>query len=124
MAMAIDALSPAASHSCRNSSKRAPATFAWTRKAVPHNKVRGAMRMAAWSGSSAGNASAILVARGQLGGIDQRGQPPPPRIGVDLGQLPLGIGDAQQLIEQQQILWISVGDPGAERADTAQQARD
>ncbi len=66
MAMANDALSPAAVHNSRNSSKRAPATFTWTRKAVPHNKVRGAMRMARRFGSSAGNASAILVARSQL----------------------------------------------------------
>ena len=38
----------------------------WTRKAVPHNMVRGAMRMAARSGSSAGNASATWRARSQL----------------------------------------------------------
>ena len=43
-----------------------PATFSWTRQAIPHNMVRGAMRIAARSGSSAGNASAILRARSQL----------------------------------------------------------
>jgi hypothetical protein len=26
---------------CRNSSKRSPATFVWTRRAFPHNMVRG-----------------------------------------------------------------------------------
>jgi len=64
--MASDALSPAAVHNSRSSSKRSPATFTWTRKAVPHNMVRGAMRMAARCGSSAGRASAIKVARSQL----------------------------------------------------------
>ena len=45
MPMASDALSPAAVHKSRNSSKRAPATFIWTRQAVPHSMVRGAMRI-------------------------------------------------------------------------------
>ena len=39
--MASDALSPAAVHNSRNSSKRSPATFTWTRQAIPHNMVRG-----------------------------------------------------------------------------------
>ena len=60
MAMASDAISPAAVHNSRSSSKRSPVTFTWTRKALPHNMVRGAMRMAARSASSAGNASAIF----------------------------------------------------------------
>ena len=50
---------------------------------------------------------------GQRGGIDQRGQPPPPGIGIDLGQLHLGIGDAQQVIEEQQVLGVCVRHPGA-----------
>src|SRR6185295_5847014 len=66
MPMASDALSPAAVHNSRNSSKRSPATLAWTRQAIPHNMVRGAMRMAARCGSSAGSASAIVWARSQL----------------------------------------------------------
>ncbi len=45
MPMASDGLSPAAVHNSRNSSKRSPATFIWTRQAIPHNMVRGAMRM-------------------------------------------------------------------------------
>ena len=32
--------------------------------------------------------------------VHQRGQPAPPRIGVDLGQGHAGVGDAQQIIEQ------------------------
>ena len=47
-------------------SKRSPATPAWTRHAVPHNMVRGAIRIAARSGSSAGSASATWRARSQL----------------------------------------------------------
>ena len=66
MPMASDALSPAAVHNSRSSSKRASAMSAWTRQAVPHNMVRGAMRIAVRSGSSAGSASAILAARSQL----------------------------------------------------------
>ena len=50
---------------------------------------------------------------GQRGGIDQRGQPPAPGIGIDLGQLHLGIGDAQQVIEQQQILGVCIRHPRA-----------
>ncbi len=46
---------------------------------------------------------------GQGGGIDQRGQPPPPGIRIDLGQLHLGIGDAQQVIEEQHVLRVGVG---------------
>jgi hypothetical protein len=64
--MASEAVSPAVVHNSRNSSKRAPATCSLTRQAIPHNMVRGAMRMAARFGSSAGNVSAILVARSQL----------------------------------------------------------
>ena len=46
---------------------------------------------------------------GQLGGVDQRGQPPSSRIGVDLGQLDIGIGDARQVIKQHEVLRIGVG---------------
>jgi hypothetical protein len=49
---------------------------------------------------------------GQRGGIDQRRQPPPPGIRIDLGQLHLGIGDAQQVIEQHQVLGLGIGHPG------------
>ena len=45
----------------------------------------------------------------QRHGVDQRGQPAPPRIRVDLGQRHVGVGDAQQIIEQQQILRVGVG---------------
>lgn len=65
MAIARDALSPAALHNCRNSSNRAPAS-ACTRHATPHSMVRGAMRNAARCGVSAGKASAIFCARSQL----------------------------------------------------------
>jgi hypothetical protein len=37
---------------------------------------------------------------GQRHGIDQRRQPPPPRIRIDLRQLHIGIGDAQQAFAQ------------------------
>jgi len=45
----------------------------------------------------------------QRRGVDQRGQPTPPRIGVDLGQRDVRVGDAEQVIEQQQILWVGIG---------------
>jgi hypothetical protein len=44
--------------------------------------------------------------------IDQRGQAPPPRIRVDLGQRNVGIGDAQQVIKQRQVLGVRVANPG------------
>ena len=50
---------------------------------------------------------------GQRRGIHQRGQPPPTRIGIDLRQRNIGIGDAQQVVEQQQILGVGVGNPVA-----------
>ena len=42
-------------------------------------------------------------------GVDQRGQPASSRIRVDLGQRHIGVGDAQQIIKQQQILRVGVG---------------
>jgi hypothetical protein len=39
----------------------------------------------------------------------QRGQSPPPRIRVDLRQCHLGIGDAQQVMQKQQVLGVCVG---------------
>ena len=44
-------------------------------------------------------------------GVDQCGQPAPPRVRVDLGQRHLGVGDAQQVIKQQQILRVGIGNP-------------
>ena len=41
-------------------------------------------------------------------GVDQCGQPAPPRIRVDLGQWHIGVGDAQQVIQQQQILRVGI----------------
>ena len=52
--VAIDALSPACSQSWRNSSKRVPKMLAWTRQALPHKGVHGAMRIAIRLGSAAG----------------------------------------------------------------------
>ena len=46
---------------------------------------------------------------GQRRRIDQRRQPPPPRIRGDLRQLHIGVGDAQQVIDQQQILGVCLG---------------
>ncbi len=45
----------------------------------------------------------------QRHGVDQCGQPPSPGIRVDLGQCRIGVGDAEQIIEQQQILRVGVG---------------
>ena len=47
---------------------------------------------------------------GQRRGVDQRGQPAPPRIRIDRGQRHVGVGDAQQIIEQQQILRVGIRD--------------
>ena len=44
----------------------------------------------------------------QRRGVDQRGQPAPPRIRVDRGQRHIGVGDAQQIIQQQQILRVGI----------------
>ena len=49
---------------------------------------------------------------GQRRGIDQRSQPPPPRIRIDLGQLHLGISDAHQVIEEHHVLRVGIGDFG------------
>ena len=37
----------------------------------------------------------------QRHGVDQCGQPAPPRVRVDLGQRHVGVGDAEQIVEQQ-----------------------
>ena len=81
MPMASDALSPAALHSSRNSSKRPPEMSAWTRNALPHSRARGAMRIAVRPASSAGSASATRRARSQLSSRRARcrGWPPTPR---------------------------------------------
>ena len=65
MPMASEALSSASAHKFRSSSK-VPVTLAWTRQAVPHSMVRGAMRIAVRPRSSSGSASAIRRARSQL----------------------------------------------------------
>ena len=48
--------------------------------------------------------------------VHQCGQPAPPRIRVDLGQRHIRVGDAQQIIKQQQILRVGIRkvfpDPG------------
>ena len=46
----------------------------------------------------------------QRGGVDQRGQLAPPRIGIDLRRRYLGVGDAQQIVEEQQVLRVGTGD--------------
>ena len=51
--------------------------------------------------------------RAQLGGIDQRGQPPPPRIRTDCRQRNIWIGDAQQIVEEQQVLGLGAGSLGS-----------
>ena len=55
--------------------------------------------------------------RASVVAFDQRGQPAPPGVRVDLGQRHLGVGDAQQIIKQQQILRVGIRDlfphPGA-----------
>jgi hypothetical protein len=75
-------------HNSRSSSKRAPATFTWTRRAIPYNTMRGAMRIAVRLGSSAGRASAMRLSHVVY--FETAG------IRIDLGQRHLGIGDAQQ----------------------------
>ncbi len=45
----------------------------------------------------------------QRHGIDQFGQSAPPRIRIDLWQRHVGVGDAEQIDEQQQILRIGIG---------------
>ena len=60
---------------------------------------------------------------GQGGGVDQSGQPPPPGIRIDLGQLDVGVGDAQQVLEQQQVLGVGVGILGPDCARAAGPSR-
>ena len=43
---------------------------------------------------------------GQGGGVQQRGQPAPPRIGGDGGQRDCGVTDPEQIVQQQQVLWV------------------
>jgi hypothetical protein len=45
---------------------------------------------------------------GQHGGIDQGGQPPPTRIRINPGKCHLGVRDAQQVIEEHQVLSLGV----------------
>ena len=51
---------------------------------------------------------------GQRGGIDKSGQPPPTSIRVDSRQNSIRIADAQQVIKQQQVLWVRVTNPVAQ----------
>ena len=46
---------------------------------------------------------------GQRHRVDQRAQPPPPRVGIDVGQRHVRVTNAQQVIEQDHILGIGVG---------------
>ncbi len=48
--------------------------------------------------------------RAKRRGVEQCGQPAPPRVRIDLGQCHFGVGDAEQIIEQQQILRVGVRD--------------
>ena len=67
MPMASDALSPAAVHNSPQFVKAVAGDMSHgLARRSPHSMVRGAMRMAARSGSSAGSASAIWRARSQL----------------------------------------------------------
>ena len=49
---------------------------------------------------------------GHRDGIHERGQPPPPGIRIDLGQLHIGIGDAHQVIEERQVLRVCIANLG------------
>jgi hypothetical protein len=49
---------------------------------------------------------------GHRDGIHERGQPPPPGIRIDLGQLHIGIGDAHQVIEERQVLGVCIANLG------------
>ena len=49
---------------------------------------------------------------GHRDGIHVRGQPPPPGIRIDLGQLHIGIGDAHQVIEERQVLRVCIANLG------------
>ena len=51
------------------------------------------------------------ISTGQRDRIQQRGQPPPPRIRINRGQRRIRVGDAQQIIEQQQILRVCIREP-------------
>jgi hypothetical protein len=66
MPMASDRWSPAAVHKSRSSSKPVSAPLPPTRQALPQSRVRGAMRIAARSGSSSGSLSATSRALRQL----------------------------------------------------------
>ena len=45
---------------------------------------------------------------GQRRGVDQRGQPAPPGIRIDFGQCSIGVGDAQQILQQHEILGVGI----------------
>jgi hypothetical protein len=47
-------------------------------------------------------------------GIHQRREPAPPGIGLDVGQFDVGIGDAEQVVQQQQIFGVGAGNSGAD----------
>ena len=66
MPIAREALSPAAVHNSRSSSKRSELSDSAARQLLTHSMVRGVMRIAVRSRSSSGSASAIRRARSQL----------------------------------------------------------
>ena len=49
---------------------------------------------------------------GHRDGIHELGQPLPPGIRIDLGQLHIGIGDAHQVIEERQVLRVCIANLG------------
>ena len=73
------------------------------RKSASIDSLTGSIQCASSMMNSVGSVRASVV------GVDQCGQPAPPRIRVDGGQWHVGVGDAEQIIEQQQILRVDIG---------------
>ena len=78
------------------------------RKSASIDSLTASIQCASSMMNSAGSVRASDV------GVDQCGQPAPPRIRVDLGQRHIGVGDAEQIIKQQQILRVGIGHTSAQ----------
>jgi hypothetical protein len=49
------------------------------------------------------------ISTGQRDRVDQRGQPPPPRVRIDVGQRRVRVTNAQQVVEQQHVFIAAAG---------------
>ena len=54
------------------------------------------------------------IGPGQRCGVEQSGEPPPSGVALNVGNFGVGIGDAEQVVEQAHIFGIVIGKADAE----------